>query len=382
MTIAPLGGKNVAAEILGLLQDNYCDRDDLRRWLATTAATELARATAPSPQGNDTIAEGLAQLRLSHTRRFTPDEIEYYHLLDAYASAGLSRRVRQIFPGGIRYDGIALLAERRAGRFYAAAVVPQGPAELAGIVRGDELLAVDDVPFSPVAAFKGRAGRSVTLQVRRSAEGPIQRILLTPRPLRPRVMFKRATRFGTRVIHLGGHAMVGYAKPWSLAGDDHWQALVSAIKTRLQDCVALVLDLRQGIGGASPEHAEFFVGRAPELKLSTPDFEPMLINPRWHGRLIVLADESTRSGNEVLVFALQRAGVPVVGGRTAGAVTMATPFILADGSLLLVATHFVEVDGQTLEGRGVVPDLVVDAPLAYAAGSDPALESALRLAGT
>jgi carboxyl-terminal processing protease len=381
MTITRFDGKNVAAEILALLQDNYCDRDDLRRWLTTTAATELVRATDPSRHADDTIAKALAQLRLSHTRRFTPDEIEYYHLLDAYASAGLAQRVRQIFPGGIRYDGIALLAERWADRFYAAAVVPGGPAELAGIVRGDELLGVDDVPFSPVTAFKGLAGHSVCLQLRRSAGGPVQRMHLTPRTLKPRAMFKRATRFGTRVVHLA-HAPIGYAKPWSLAGDDHWQALIDAIKTRLPDCIALVLDLRHGIGGASPEYAEFFVGRAPELKLRAAGGEPALINPRWHGRLVVLVDESTRSGSEVLAFALQRAGVPVVGGRTAGAVTMATPFILADGSLLLVATHFVEVDGQTLEGRGIVPDLVVEAPLAYAAGSDPALESALHLAGT
>jgi carboxyl-terminal processing protease len=381
MTFTHSDGKNVAAEILALLQDNYCDRDDLRRWLATTAATELPRATGTSHHRDDTIAEGLAQLRLSHTCRFTPDEIEYYHLLDAYASAGLAQRVRQIFPGGISYDGIGLLAKRQAGRFYASAVVPRGPAALGGIVRGDELLTVDDVPFSPVEAFKGRAGRSVSLQLRRSADGPIQRIHVTPRRLKPRALLKHATRFGTRIVDLG-HASVGYAKPWSLASDDHWQVLVGAIKTRLRACVALVLDLRQGIGGASPEYAEFFVGRAPELKLSAPDFEPTFVNPRWHGRLVVLADETTRSGSEVLVFALRRAGVPVVGGRTAGAVTMAAPFLLADGSLLLVATHFVEVDGQTLEGQGILPDLVVDAPLAYAAGSDPALESALRLAGT
>jgi carboxyl-terminal processing protease len=363
------------------LQDNYCDRDDLRRWLTTTAATEVARATASSPHGDDIIAGGLAQLRLSHTRRFTPDEIEYYHLLDAYASAGLAQRLRQIFPGGIRYEGIALLVERRAGRFYVVAVVPRGPADLVGIERGDELLAVDDVPFSPVAAFKGLAGHSVSLQVKRAADAPIQRIYVTPRHLKPRAMFKRATRCGTRVVHVGC-VSVGYAKPWSLAGDDHWQALVDAIKTRLEGCVALVLDLRQGIGGASPEYAEFFVGRAPELKLTAPDVEPVLINPRFHGRLVVLADESTRSGNEVLAFTLQRAGVPVVGRRTAGAVTAAKPFILADGSLLLVATHIVEVDGQILEGRGIVPDLVVDAPLEYAAGFDPALEAAVRLAGT
>ncbi|WP_083846272.1 S41 family peptidase [Sinorhizobium sojae] len=65
--------------------------------------------------------------------------------------------------------------------------------------------------------------------------------------------------------------------------------------------------------------------------------------------VILLVDGTTRSGNEVLAFALQRYGATVVGNRTAGAVVAARPFLLSDQSLLLVATHRVEVDGTDLE---------------------------------
>jgi carboxyl-terminal processing protease len=91
-------------------------------------------------------------------------------------------------------------------------------------------------------------------------------------------------------------------------------------------------------------------------------------------------DRTTRSGSEVLAFALQRAGIPVVGTQTPGEVTAAKPFILSDASLLLVATSAVLVDGATLEGSGIQPDVAVQFDVAYAAGNDPQLDAALELA--
>lgn len=81
----------------------------------------------------------------------------------------------------------------------------------------------------------------------------------------------------------------------------------------------------------------------------------------------------------MLAFALQRNGATVVGNRTAGAVAAARPFLLSDQSLLLVATHRVEVDGTDLEGVGVAPDVLVEAALPYSAGADPILEAGLAL---
>jgi C-terminal processing protease CtpA/Prc len=78
-----------------------------------------------------------------------------------------------------------------------------------------------------------------------------------------------------------------------------------------------------------------------------------------------------------LAFALKEAGVATVGARTAGDVTMGMPFLLNDGSLLIVAVAAVMVNGIKLEGTGVRPDVVVPHDFPYAAGADPRLEAAL-----
>jgi carboxyl-terminal processing protease len=61
----------------------------------------------------------------------------------------------------------------------------------------------------------------------------------------------------------------------------------------------------------------------------------------------------------------------VIRTRTAGAVRAARPFLLSDGSLLLLAVNDVFVDGQRLEGVGVTPTLEVPFPVEYAQGKDP-----------
>jgi carboxyl-terminal processing protease len=83
------------------------------------------------------------------------------------------------------------------------------------------------------------------------------------------------------------------------------------------------------------------------------------------------------AGKEVVTYGLKRHGVRVVGTRTAGALLAGRGFLLRDGSLLVLAVSDVRVEGERLEGRGVMPDVVVPFRLPYAAGHDPQLEAAL-----
>ncbi len=92
-------------------------------------------------------------------------------------------------------------------------------------------------------------------------------------------------------------------------------------------------------------------------------------------------EEALRSGKEVVARALQRIGrATLVGERTAGAVVAGRFLQLVDGSALYLAVNDVRVDGERLEGKGVTPDLAVAAPLPYAGGRDPQLETALEKA--
>jgi carboxyl-terminal processing protease len=92
----------------------------------------------------------------------------------------------------------------------------------------------------------------------------------------------------------------------------------------------------------------------------------------------MLVNGGTRSGKEILAYGFKAYGVgEVIGERTAGAVLAGRAYLLSDGSLLLLAVADVLVDGQRLEGVGVMPTIPVPFALAYAQGQDPQLDHAV-----
>ena len=68
---------------------------------------------------------------------------------------------------------------------------------------------------------------------------------------------------------------------------------------------------------------------------------------------------------------------PLIGTRTAGAVSAAAAFAMPGGNLLYLAVTGLEVDGEIVEGVGVAPDIEVPRPLPYAHGADPVIEAAV-----
>ena len=81
-----------------------------------------------------------------------------------------------------------------------------------------------------------------------------------------------------------------------------------------------------------------------------------------------------------LAYGFQQYGIgAVIGTKTAGAVLGGRPFLLQDGSLLYLAVSNVFVNGERLEGKGVVPDIEVPFQLEYAQGKDPQKERAIEV---
>ena len=96
--------------------------------------------------------------------------------------------------------------------------------------------------------------------------------------------------------------------------------------------------------------------------------------------MVLLVDQGSRIGKEVLAYGFKKFGIgKVVGTTTAGAVVGGRPFLLSDGSLLYLAVQDVLVDGDRLEGVGVTPDVEVEFSIPYANGADPQLEKALDI---
>ena len=368
-------GYGLGQEILALLDRHFFDHELLQKWKSAGSASELVLACKSG--SNLEVDQLLRRIGLSHTLRLTPQEIDYYHLLDTYASVGLTAKLKALFPDGVvRYPSIDIKACKKGRQIFVSAVADGGPAQRAGLLQGDELISVNDLRFEPVESLRAWVDEPVQVGYRREAGGPVLSAVITPNLSRVKELLRRASRGSAQVISWRSKS-VGYYRPWSLAGDRYWRLLKETLARTFGDCCALVLDLRGGIGGASPEYAEFFIGRSPELTIMGSHRQRAAINQHWRKPVVLVIDETTRSGNEVMAFALKRAGIATLGAQTAGDVTMGMPFLLSDGSLMIIAVAAVLVDGVRLEGVGVQPDVIIPHDLAYAAGADPRLESAL-----
>jgi carboxyl-terminal processing protease len=322
----------------------------------------------------------LAELRTSHTHLYTADEREYYELLDIFTAA-LAEDLKRVFADGVvRYIGIGIAVTEIDGRFFIADVLEGSPAQSSGLVTGDEIVSAGGRPFHPLHSFKEAAGEIVTLQVRRTRDQaqPMD-VAVAPQLIVPHEMFLESVRHSARVIERDGRRLA-YVRIRSYASETYHELLIELLSTEpLRSCDGLILDIRGGWGGANPEYLNIFNRDVPPLELIGRDGKTTTIHRQWRKPVVLLVDGGTRSGKEVLAHAFKTRGIgKIVGTRTAGAVMGGKPFLLSDGSLLIVAVSDVRVDGVRLEGVGGGPDVVVERGDIRAQGAtDPQLDRAV-----
>ena len=325
------------------------------------------------------INEMLASLQTSHTHFYNEWDVEYYALLDIFSRGSLADSIRTRFPDGIHYAGIGIFTRCIDGRIFISGVLAGSPADSAGLQVGDAVLAVDSQPFHPIRSFRGKMGKSVSLRVQKNAEQEsVVDIAIRPIAIQPGEMLLAAMKNSMRLIEQGDHK-IGYVHIWSYAGQQYQDALVDAVAFgQLREADALILDLRDGWGGANPNYLNLFNTKVPQLSMINRDGERSTFDFQWRKPVALLINQGTRSGKETLAFGFKKYGIgKVIGSRTAGAVTAGRLFWLPGGNLLYLAVQDALVDGERLEGVGVAPDIEVPFSLPFAQGRDPQLERAV-----
>jgi carboxyl-terminal processing protease len=170
---------------------------------------------------------------------------------------------------------------------------------------------------------------------------------------------------------------------WSYAGDQYQEQLQDDLIDGLfKEVDELILDLRDGWGGASPSYLNIFTAKIPDMTTIRRDGSRNKRSFQWKKPVVLLVNEGTRSGKEILAFGFQQYQIgPVVGSKTAGAVVGGSAFVMDDASLLYLAVVDVLVnDKYRLEGMGITPDVNVPFSLEYAQGADPQKEKAIEVA--
>jgi carboxyl-terminal processing protease len=367
----------------------YVENAELERirWPSLVVAAKRRLLQANTPADRDQVFEGLLRnLTLSHTEYLSRTNPDYWELASTFeelfeeAPEQCDRRNLPSWP--VEWSDVGGLWRTFQGHWFLIGVFDNGPAKAGGLLSGDEILLADGKPFNPVVAFAGKVDRTVALTVRRSrGAGPIV-VNVTPRRSRPKVAFREALRASARIIERS-RARIGYFRIWSWAGSEMQEDVLSAIDgLRKKGMSALVVDIRDGWGGAAPDYLDIFNRNVPVVESRSRDGEVYRLDDKVRVPAVILVNSGSRSGKETVAYGAKKFHLAkLVGERTAGAFSAGSPFCLPNGNMLYVASSSVLIDGESLEGRGVTPDVIVPFDPRYAAGIDPQLEAAIRLAG-
>jgi carboxyl-terminal processing protease len=212
--------------------------------------------------------------------------------------------------------------------------------------------------------------------------------------------FREATRASARTIERDGRH-IGYVHVWASVGDESSDALRDAIARlgvnerpvavkngkaelaggRPAALDGLIIDMRGKIGGTGSTAARYLDVLDPRGPMmgSRDKSKGSRAMTAVRGKTAVLIDHRTRSTAELFVHAYKRERQgPLIGTRTAGAVSAARAFTMPGGNLLYLAVSGLEIDGEVLEGLGVAPDIEVARQIPFAAGADPVLDKAVE----
>lgn len=402
------------------VEKNFFDVAKLKQVEWSSRAAAVRPSVLAAPTLDDAVRQInalLADLKTSHTALLTPDEYFYYILLDMglAGSEGVDFAAKRFWGTGPYYLGTGAFTHDVDGRHFIDGILEGSPAERAGLRYGDEILSVDGMPYSPIAAFRGKSGITVELAIRRRRDETPERINVPVIPIRPTKAFSDATKASARVIERDGHR-IGYVHIWASHEANSFREAIGsfrpddAIRRSLRkgsmsgDAIAkaardlpkqldfVVIDVRGRVGGNIAVAKQFLevldqerknywgMTRTLDRNSANAPAPTRVENPDFHGRSVLLINRHTRSAAELMAHGFKRSGFgPLVGSPTAGAVSSGSASIMPGDLLLYVARLGMEFDGKPLEGTGVAPDHHIEHPLPYSAGADPVLDAALDL---
>jgi C-terminal peptidase prc len=221
-----------------------------------------------------------------------------------------------------------------------------------------------DRPDAGSSKIRGPAGTNVTITVRSPGQSP-RDVTIQRQGIRGKI-----EPYGKRLETAPG---VGYLVVPDLLVEDTSQQVESELRGLLQSdpLDGLVIDLRGNGGGLRSVLegilAQFVTGRVGQFYTQKETYPLSIGIGRLYNQLndvplALLVDKGTVSNAEILAAALQARGrAKVVGATTAGNTETIFAYDLDDRSRLWVARQgFKLPDGTSLEGRGVIPDVVID----------------------
>jgi len=255
-----------------------------------------------------------------------------------------------------------------------------------GAAPGDLIVAVDGRPvdpdLGPNALLAGQAGQPVELTLRR--DGSDRRAVVVPLASEHAARYYDLVARQRAAVCEASGGRLGYLTIPDMMAEG-WAEFHRDLYTEFRRD-GLIVDLRDTRGGdAGQLVAEKLARRIIGWNLSRYEEPSSYPADAPRGPIVAITDEYASSGGDLVIQALKSYGIAtVVGTRTWGGVRgVDFKYVLVDGTLAAqpkYAWWFAGV-GWAAENHGVDPDVEVTiAPHDWAAGRDPQLDTAVRLA--
>jgi carboxyl-terminal processing protease len=259
-----------------------------------------------------------------------------------------------------QYTGVGIILRRpTSGVLEIASVEATSPAAAAGIKVSDQLIEINGTDVqgaslpSAIAMLRGNIGKKVDLLILRSGKNilvSLKRAKITAKNVEISTISKDV-------------ALLTISSFSSLTAND-----VQWFLTNTPHSKGIIIDLRNNPGGIVEEAvgvARQFINGGIIVSYQKASGEKVIFKSTETGAdqapLIVLINRSTASAAEILAAALQdRNRAVILGEKSYGKGTVQDFKTLNDGSKLeLTVAFYRSPSGRLIEGKGVMPDLVV-----------------------
>ncbi len=259
--------------------------------------------------------------------------------------------------------GIVIQVDDKTKYIAVENVIPDGPADKAGVQQDDLITAIDGASTKNMAIntasgkLRGKEGTRVTLTIQRDSSALPAPITITRAKIHQLSVYEKL---------LPGK--IGYVA-LTVFGRETGNELTTALsRLQTEGARALILDLRDNGGGyleAAVAVSSKFISSGPIVSvesrasnITTLDADDTAISPV---PLAVLVNGYTASASEITSGAIQDSSVGVIiGTKTFGKGVVQTIYPLQDGSAIKVTTaRYLTPRNRDINHLGITPDIVV-----------------------
>ena len=283
------------------------------------------------------------------------------------------------------FEGIGAFVDvDEEGKIVLVGIFEEGPAEQAGLLKGDRVLEVDGVSvvgrtlYEAIGLIRGPAGSAVTLLVERADTAAPFEVTVTRARLEIAITESEMRNDG-----------IGYIRLYEFSAPASQRMQAGLRELLSQEPRAIIFDLRGNPGGwldQAVEVTDLFLDDGVILYERWSDGKEQVFEARpgdvaEEVPLVVLVDGGSASASEIVAGALQdRERATLIGEHTFGKGSVQRPFTLSDGSELRVtAALWFTPDERAIHGQGLLPDIEVLWPEeGVEPGADPQLERAVE----